>query len=450
MSIEGLDGVVDFIIENELIAKGDRVGVGVSGGVDSMALLHFLSSIASSAGFTVHAIHVNHNLRKNARKDAAFVAKFCKQHNIQHMSINVDVPVFAKQCKMGTEAAARVKRYEAFEQAIKKMKLDKVALAHHASDQAETILLHIFRGSGASGAAGMSVKRGVYIRPLLETEKRDLIEYAYRMQVPNIEDETNADNSFSRNFIRNEIIPRLRTEWRNVEKSIIAFGKLARTDDEYLSSVIETYQIQEGAGVARIPLNLFTYHEAVTSRLVFNALEKLGARENIEKKHIDLVITLARTGENGSRTDLPGSLYAVREYEFLTLARANQRSKANTISFKIGKSAFPEYGTIAVSKSPNTKSIIAKGLMTIDVDKVPRTAKWRLRTEGDVFTKFGGGTKNLSAYLIDKKVPTRLRDKLPVLAAGNEILVVAGMEISDKVKVTGNTIEVYMLEFTKE
>ena len=450
MGIEGLDSVVDFIIDNNMISKGERVGVGVSGGPDSMALLHYLNDISKGAGFSVFCIHVNHNIRKNARKDAQFVSKYCTQNGINYLCLNADVPTFATQGKLSLEAAARIKRYEAFEIAIKKLKLDKFALAHHSSDQAETILLHIFRGSGATGARGMDAKRGIYIRPFLETAKKDIVEYNYRMQVPSILDESNEDNSFSRNFIRNQVIPTLQREWRNVEKNIIAFGKLARVDDEYLNSVVEPFGINSGSGIVRIPLNLFTYHEAVTSRLIINALEKLGGRENIEKKHIELIQTLAKTGENGSRTDLPGELYAVREYEYLTIARVSARTKSNTLSMKIGKTQFPQYGTIMVSKSPNTKSILAKGLMTIDVDKVPRKAKWRLRQDGDTFTKFGGGTKNLSAYLIDQKVPTRLRDKLPVLAVGNEILAVAGMEISDKVKVDSRTIEVYLLEFIKE
>ena len=450
MSIEGLDGVVDFIIDNALIAKGDKVGVGVSGGPDSMALLHFLNSISKGAGFTIHAVHVNHNIRATARKDAQFVSKYCKQNEIPFTCVNVDVPTFAKQSKMGTEAAGRIKRYEAFEAVVAKQKLDKFAIGHHASDQAETILLHIFRGSGATGARGMEIKRGIYIRPFLETEKKSLVEYNYRMQVPSITDETNEDNSYSRNFIRNVIIPRLQNEWRCVEKNIIEFGKLTGVDNDYLNSVVDCESIQRGENTVRIPLNLFIYHNAVASRLIINALERLGARENIEKKHIDLILTLARTGENGSRTDLPGSFYVAREYEYLTIVRTTGRAKANSFSYKVGKTLFPEFGTIMISKSPNTKSIIAKGLMTIDIDKVPRQAKWRLRQEGDMFTKFGGGTKTLGSYLIDKKIPSRLRDRIPVLAVGNEILVIAGLEISDKVKVTSDTIEVCMLEFVKE
>ena len=450
MSLENLDNVIDFIIDNGLIAKGDRVGIGVSGGVDSMSLLHFLHSISQQAGFSVIAVNVNHNIRPGSRKDSAFVSKFCKENGIEHVNYNVDVPSFAKQQKMGIEQAARIKRYEAFETAIKKKKLDKIALAHHAGDQAETILLNIFRGSGLTGASGMQAKRGPFIRPFLETKKEDLVAYCYRMQVPHVEDESNNDDRFSRNFIRNQVMPLLQSEWRGVQKNIIDFGKNCRMDDEYLNSIVETSWMMGEENLIRIPLNLFLYPAAIVNRIVIAGFEKIGRRENIEKKHVELVVTLALTGENGSRSDLPGGMFAVREYEHIAIVKKQSAASTRVYSFKIGKTVFAEYGSISVIKTISYKEALNRGLMVMDVDKVPKNAKWRTRKDGDVFTKFGGGTKALAAYMIDKKIPARLRDRIPVLAVGNEILAVAGVEISDKAKVDDQTIEAYVLEFLPE
>jgi len=448
--MENLDSVIDFIIEHQLIHEGDRVGVGVSGGADSMGLLSFLHSISEQAGFSIVAVHVNHNLRKTAKRDARFVANFCRDNKIQYIGMTADVSAFATQNKLGIEAAARIKRYEAFEAAIKRAKLTKFATAHHQGDQAETILMHIFRGSGIGGASGMSPSRGVYIRPFLETPKPEIVAHNYRMQVPNIEDETNADNAFRRNFLRNEIMPALQREWRNVEKNIVDFGKNCQTDDTYLNGLVDTRVFQLADNVVRIPLNMFTYPTAIASRVILAGLEKLGVRTDIEKKHIELVIALARTGENGSRADLPGPLYAVREYEYLALVRKQTAASMKIYSFKIGKTHFNDYGTISVSKTFKYKDAIARGLLVIDVDKLPRSAKWRTRKEGDVFTKFGGGTKPLANYMIDKKIPNRLRDKTPVLAQGNEVFAIAGIEVSNKVRADANTIEAYVLEFVKD
>jgi len=446
MQLENLDSVIDFVIDNNMIAKGDKIGVGTSGGADSMALLHFLHSISQEAGFSIVAVHVNHNLRPTAKKDAAFVSKFCKQNEIQYVGINVDVPTYAKQKKLSVEQAARILRYEAFETAIKKAKLTKFATGHHQSDQAETILLHIFRGSGIAGARGMDVKRGIFIRPFLGTKKSDIIAYNYRNQVPNIEDETNNDNTFARNFIRNQIIPALQSEWRNVEKNIIDFGNNCQTDDEYLNSLINQDSLIVDQNHIRIPLNLFAYPTAVINRLVIIAFDKLQMRENIEKKHIELITTLAKTGENGSRVDLPNNLFAVREYEYIALVKKQPPSVTKVYSFRIGKVNFAEYGTLAVIKTIKWQEAIDRGIMVMDVDKLPRTAKWRTRKEGDTFTKFGGGTKTLAQFMIDRKIPARLRDKIPVLAHGSEIYAVAGYEISEKVRTDHKTLEGYIIE----
>ena len=460
MNLENLDSVIDFIVENDLLNKGDRVGIGVSGGADSMALLHFLNSFADSLGIEIIAIHVNHNIRPESRKESAFVRKYCRENDIAFAGYNVDVPTFAKAHKMGSEQAARIKRYECFETAIKRFKLNKTAVGHHQGDQAETILMHIFRGSGLAGARGIDVNREfckdpsgkpvMLVRPFLETSKTDIVAYNYRNQIPHIEDKSNQDIQFARNFIRNEILPALTKEWRNVEKNIVDFGRNCKSDDDYLNSLVNMESILGDDRHVRIPLNFFAYPYPVISRIILSAFGSILLRENIEKKHVDLIISLAVTGENGSRTDLPNGLYAVKEYEYMSIVRKVEALRSKTYSFKIGRTSFTEYGSIIVTKTISHKEALHRGLMVIDVDKLPRSSKWRTRKDGDTFTKFGGGTKTLNSYLIDKKIPSRLRDKLPVLASGNEIYAIAGIEISEKVKTDRDTLEAYVLEFVKD
>ncbi|MCL2229181.1 MAG: tRNA lysidine(34) synthetase TilS, partial [Firmicutes bacterium] len=450
-----------------LIEKGDKVGVGVSGGEDSMALLHFLDSLREPFGIQVVAVNVNHNIRPNSRKDTAFVSKFCKDNNILYASYNVDVPSYAKQKRIGIEQAARIKRYEAFGQAAKRFKLTKFAVAHHQSDQAETILLHILRGSGISGARGMDITRSFLkydgqelggthvsdcplVRPFLETKKTDIVAYNYRNQVPSICDESNADCQFARNFLRQQVIPLLQREWRNVEKNIVDFGKNCRNDDEYLNSIVNLGALIHDENHVRVPLNFFAHSYPVISRILLSAFEKLDERQDIEKKHIDIVMTLAQSGENGSRVDLPNSLYAVKEYEYIAIVRRVQATAVREFSFRIGHVVFPNWGTIITTKTISHKDAVARGLMVMDVDKLPRQSKWRTRKDGDVFTKFGGGTNTLNKYLIDKKIPARLRDKLPVLAHGKEVYAIAGIEISETVRTDRETLDAYVVEFIKD
>jgi len=452
--MENLDSVVDFIIENHLIENGDRVGVGVSGGEDSMALLHFLNNLKDQFRIEIVAINVNHNIRPTSRRDSSFVSKYCKTNGIKYVGFKVDVPAFARDKKLGTEEAARIKRYECFNAAVKRFKLNRLALAHHQGDQAETILMHIFRGSGIAGASGMEPSKdfGTYsiIRPFLEVQKTDIIAYNYHNQISHVEDESNSDDQYARNFLRNQILPLLRQEWRGVESNIVDFGRNCRSDNEYLNSIVNLDALLCDQNVVRIPLNFFVYPYPVSSRILLAAFEKIGERENIEKKHIDIIIALAASGENGSRADLPNHLFAIKEYEYLAIVRKVQSSAGKSYSFKIGRTGFAEYGTIIVTKTISHKDALSRGLMVIDVDKLPRASKWRIRKEGDMFTKFGGGTKTLNSYLIDKKIPTRLRDKLPVLAYGSEVYAIAGIEISDNVKCDRETIEAYVLEFVKD
>jgi tRNA(Ile)-lysidine synthase len=448
--LENLNSAIDFIREQNLLVAGDKVGVGVSGGSDSMALLHLLQGVAENLEIEIVAVNVNHKIRQGSRKDSIFVSNYCKANDIAYVGFNCDVPAYAQANKIGIEQAAREKRYECFETAIKKHKLTKFALAHHQSDQAETILLHIFRGSGIGGAAGMDARRGVYIRPFLSTPKTDIIAYNYLHQVPHVTDESNEDNTYARNLIRNEIMPRLQQEWRNVEKSIITFGENCRTDDKYISSLVNDTGLLQGENNIRIPLNYFAYPYSIVSRLLLTAFDKLGERTNIEKKHLDMVYLLATTGENGSKMDLPNNLYAIREYEYITIVRKVEAVRVRTYSFRTGKTQIDGFGTILVTKTISHKLALGRGLMVVDADKVSKSAKWRMRKDGDMFTKFGGGTKALGAYMIDQKIPARLRDRIPVLAIGNEILAIAGLEISEKVKTDRDTLEAYVIEIARE
>jgi len=452
MNTENLSGVLEYIQSNQLFERGDRVGVGVSGGSDSMALLHFLHNVGrKKIGFDLVAVNVNHNMRQGSRKDSKFVSDYCKVHGIPYIGYNVDVPAYANLNKLSPEHAARVKRYECFEMAIKKFKLNKFAIAQHSSDQAETILLHIFRGSGIAGARGMENMRGIYVRPFLETDKTDINAYIFKNKIAYVEDESNIKSNFARNFIRNEIIPLLQREWRNVEKNIIDFGQNCRADDDYINSVVSIWGLQTSENHVRIALNYFAYPMAVISRIVLQAFDSIGLRYNIEKKHVDMICALALTGENGSRVDLPNGLYAVKEYEFVSIVKKLSAQKYQTTGpFKVGKTVLPGFGAVLVTRTLSFKPAREKGLLVMDVEKVPRTAKWRTRKEGDQFTKFGGGTKSLSAYLIDKKIPARMRDKLPILACGSEVLAIAGVEISDKVKTCQHTVEAYVMEIVKD
>lgn len=440
-----MKNALNFIKQNNLIKPGERIGVGVSGGSDSMALVHFLHANAEELDIEVVAICVDHGIREESRDEANFVLAKCKEMGVRAYKFRIDSPKLAKERNLSIETAAREGRYGVFSSLIKKDVVDKIALAHHLSDQAETILMHIFRGSGMAGARGMEATRDkYYIRPLLNTSKEEIISYISEHSLDYINDSSNNDNSYSRNFLRNVVLPEISSKWPGAINAIAEFGKALKEDDDYINSQIFDDAIIYEEKEAKIPLSYFLYPSPIISRMIIKALKNIGVKYDFEKKHVALIKELALSRENGKRVSLPFDVVAIREYDYLTLANRKKEVLQFKCELRCGEVEVPGGSKLIVRRVKDFTP--QAGKLFFDYRKVPKTAEWRFRQDGDTFTKFGGGTKKLKSFLIDRKVPQRKRDILPVLADGNEVLVIAGVEISDKVKVDG-VPTAYSVEF---
>lgn len=436
-----MNNILQNIKENKLFKAGDIVGVGVSGGSDSMALLHFLHTHSEELDIEVVAVHVDHSIREESGNDANFVAKFCKENGIRHYKFKINAPKLALERKENLEKAARDARFGVFNTLLKKDVIDKVAIAHNMRDQAETILHNLFRGTGVEGASGMKAKRNeVYLRPLLNTSKKAILDYCFINDVPYIEDATNSDNTYSRNFIRNVLLPQIEERWPTVVEKIVNFGKDCADDGKYINSQIYDDAIIYVEKTAKIPNSYFLYDNALVSRIVFKALNKIGVVQDVERVHIEMLKKLALDGENGNRIKLPLNVSAFKEYDYVTLVNKKKEEIVLNQPFKSGSFSVEGFGTVTVKRTKDIE--IGRGDLIVDLKKIPKDAVWRFKERGDVFEKFGGGSKKLKDYLIDKKVPLRLRSIIPVLASGNNILAIAGVEISDLVKIDGSTTSV--------
>ena len=442
-----MENIKKTIVENKLFKEGDVVGVAVSGGKDSMALLHYLKSICYDIGFEIVAITVDHSLREESASDAMFVSDYCKQNRIRCYKFRVDVATLAKEKGLSLESAAREARYGVFDSLIKKNIVDKIALAHHVSDQAETVLLHLLRGSGIAGMKGMQLTRDVYVRPMLNTTQKAIVDYINDNDIPYVEDKTNAESEFARNYIRNQVMPVLLKKFPNAIDSLLSFSRLATQDDEYISAQVPSDAFIVNGKTVSIPLTYFIYAKPIVSRMIFKALASIGVTKDVESKHIDAICELVASSENGKKIELPNKIVASKEYDYLTLSNKQKEIITLNQEFKVGETQIKGVGTIYVKR---TKQRAEDGALYIDSKQVPKNAVWRFRENGDVFEKFGGGTKKLKSYLIDIKIPQRLRTNLPVLVSENEVLVIAGVEISNKVKITENTGFMYRIEFVRE
>lgn len=436
-----------FIEKTKMISPGDVIGVGFSGGSDSMALLHFLASNQQKYDIEVVAIHIDHEIRENSYVDADFAKEKAKELGVRFYKFRVDAPKIAKEKNISIESAAREARYGVFKTLLKKGLVDKIALAHHMQDQAETILMHIFRGSGVAGAKGMEpVREGVYIRPMLGTTKQEILQYIEENNLDYVNDETNQDSSYNRNFIRNVIMKNVLSRWPNAVKAIASFGQAVSEDDQYINKNLFADAVIVDGDEAKIPTSYFFFDRPLITRIIFKAFANIGISKDIERKHIDMILELAKM-ENGKRISLPFDAVAIKEYDYIALVNKHKEVQVLSQPFKCGEFEVKGFGTVCTKR---VKDFQAKqGVLYVDWRKVPKTATWRFRQEGDVFEKFGGGRKKLKSYLIDKKIPLRTRNLLPVLADGNEVYAIAGVEISDKAKVE-NVPTAYMIEVKKD
>lgn len=430
-----MEKIIEFAKKNKLIKAGEVIGVGVSGGIDSMCLLHFLNSNKEALDIDVVAIHINHGIREESDDEARFVVQKCKEMGVRVYKFTIDSPKISKEKKISLETAAREGRYGVFEALVKKDIVDKVALAHHQSDQAETILMHIFRGCGVSGARGMDpIRDRIYIRPMLPVSKEEIADYANMNNIEYVEDASNKDTSYTRNYLRNVVMKDILKKWPNAIEAITNFANAVSEDDDFIKASINTNALMVDKKIVQMPCYYFKGKSSVYSRIVFKALSLIGVTKDIERKHIEMIKELAISLENGKKIKLPFDVTISKEYDFLTFENNYVERAELDKPFKMEDFAVPHFGTVALRRV-KTEKMGENGALYFDNRKLPKGAKWRYREEGDVFEKFGGGTKKLKSFLIDKKVPVRLRDFIPVLAYGNEVFVVAGIEVSEKVKV---------------
>ncbi len=445
-----MENVIDYIKEHNMIKSGEIIGVACSGGRDSISLLHYLNSIKHELDCEVVAINVDHGIRATSALDTEFVMQFCKEHKIRAYKFKGEALKVAKEEKLTIEQAARKVRYGVFETVIKKGVCDKIALAHHMYDQAETVLLNILRGAGLNGARGMEpIRDGIYIRPLLATPRENIMAYIDEYNLEFVEDETNKDTTYSRNYLRNIVMPALRRHFKGADRSLVNFAQLCAKDDDFIYSHIDTNTMIETNEFIKVPLSYFYQDEAVVNRILKRVFDKFSTQD-FERRHIDIVRNFAIEANNGSMISLPFKVRALKEYDYIIIGYIKKKENVGQYPFQSGKLKIEGYGTIR-STSSKVLTEPKPHQHIIDAEKLSADAVWRFRQEGDTFAPLGlGGTKKLKEYFIDKKVPQRMRNEIPVLADGDKILAVADIEIADEIKVTSDTKRFYKINYEKD
>lgn len=435
------------LIDNKFVDKGDKILVGVSGGADSMLLLWSLIDKQKEFGFDMVVVHVNHGIRNDtAERDQLFVEEFCKKRKIKQISVKIDTKKCKTTEKFTLEEAARVLRYEAFDKILKTENCNKLFLAHHKNDQAETILMHIFRGCGISGACGIKQSEKIK-RPLLDLTKSEILKICNKHGIQFVEDETNNDNYYARNFVRNEILPTIEKVYPGVVDSICRFGERCEEIQRYIELMLSSDLIIQNDKEILLKDAAFENPNFLIKEYIKRVFEKLSIYEDIESKHYLLVTELQKMEVN-KQIDLPHRIIAKRTYsgiKFLKTKKSNLKNEEYPFIF--GELNFRDIGTIKASLVSLENIIYGEGSLFVDYNKIPNNAVWRTRKQGDVFSKLGTGTKKLNDYFTDKKIDIEKRDRIPILAIGNTVLVVLGEDISENVKIDGKTDKAVAIKF---
>ena len=425
-----------------LFSRGDRVAAAVSGGSDSMCLLHLLAGLRKKLGVSLSCVHVNHNLRPEAEREEAFVREFCAENEIPFRSFSADVPGYCAKKRVSAEEGARALRYRCFEEVFAEGECDKIAIAHNSGDSAETVLFHLIRGCGARGARGLLPRVPAktpgkwYVRPLLGASRAEISAYLTEFGVPHVEDSSNGDTAFSRNRLRLEALPALERAHPGAAENLCAFGGRMAALTAYLAERAGEYVLSGDSVALDTP-------EALLAEAAGTCLARLGADTDLSAAHLRALLSL-ETGRNGARVDFPNGVTAERRYDRICFFRDRKREFA-CAAFGFGTFELGDY-LVGISEQP----LRGGRLLSADLSAVPEDAVLRFPEAGDTFRKFGGGTKKLFDLFTDWKVPRSERGGIPVLASGKRVLCVFTRDISADLACGENSRIIYFCTQKKE
>lgn len=432
-----------FVDFSKLNDKHKVVGIACSGGKDSMALLHYVACNRKALGVEVVCINVEHGIRgEQSKLDSLFVKDFCDARGIPFYGYVVDCPTYSTDNKLSLEQGARVLRYKCFYDAIKTKKCDVIATAHHVRDNVESLLFNLFRGAGLSGLTGISDREDKIIRPFLNVSKIEIDDYVKENGVDYVTDASNYNVDFTRNYIRLKVLPTITEVFPEAEKSISRFIDTAKEEDRFLNNLANDCLIKKENSV-KIPS---TVEKPIFLRAVIIALKHLGLEKDWEKIHAEDTFNLL-TSKNGTSINLPKNIVAIKEYDGVCIYK-NLLLEELELPIKDGE--YDLFNGKLTVKTIDAHDVDLKSGLYLAVEKIPETAKIRYKSDGDVFYKFGGGSKKLGDFFTDLKIPKRKRQYFPLVADDNVIYSIIGIAISELAKADKNTKKLYEIKFNSK
>lgn len=455
-----LERFEEFAATHKLFKRGDRVLAGFSGGADSTALLSALLHLKSKIGFSLLAAHVNYNLRgKDSKQDSEFVKRFCFQRNISLVIKDINL-----KSKSNLENNAREIRFSYFNSLKKMYKITKIALGHNREDQVETLLYRFFRGSGYIGLKSMLPISGIIIHPLLSFSRSEIVRYLQDNQISWREDISNSDNTFSRNKIRNELIPWVQDKLNSkvIDKLYNAAEIFSETDEilrEIALNRLYKAQIKHNKNEFRFDLNTIRKNKAILRFYFYRHIYSLlrNDAKDFYYNHF-LEIEAILSAEGSKMISLPHDIKVIKEYDELIFTNdfANNPVDVNNVKEVTSlrnRLTFEDYRLIMkkLKKIPSKRYLFEnKYTAYIDLDKISFPLFLRHRQPGDSFVPLGmSNTKKIKDFLIDEKVPKFERDKVLILCDKEKIIWLAGHRIDNRVIIDKKTANILLIKVEK-
>ena len=460
-----VEEVLQYMTQYHMVEPGDVVITGVSGGADSVCLLLVLQKLAAELSISIEAVHINHGIRTEAAGDAEFVRRLCEDRGIPFHLVCADVETQAKQEKMSTEEMGRKIRYEAFRQILGERK-GRIAVAHNSNDRAETMLFHLFRGTGLAGVCGIRPVQGEIIRPLLFLERKEIEQWLQEQGISFCTDATNLGDDYTRNRIRHHILSYAEEEIvHGATANMNRAAKQLQEADEYmmrqtLAAVKRCCVFTEHPKAASVKLSLLQKEDPfIQKRLLFYTVcEIAGRKKDITEAHIQSIYKLLQ-GTGSKECMLPYQVHVYKQYEWVKIEKSEaERGISQAKYMELPELPVdipsvvdvPGLGRVEFRTFPCEKSqIIPQKTYTkwFDYDKMTRIMCLRPRQAGDYLTvNQQMGRKSLQDYFVDQKIPKENRNSLYVLAMDHHVVWVPGLRISEYFKITEQTEHVLQVK----
>lgn len=456
---------LEFVQDKKLIEKGDGVVIGLSGGPDSVCLLYLLISIREKLGINIAAAHLNHMLRgEAANEDEEFSRKLCEKLNVKFFSKRVDINKYSKEHSLSSEAAGRKVRYGFFDEVMQKLNYNKIATAHNANDQAETVLMRMMRGAGLEGLCGIPINReNKYIRPILFLNRSEIENYCEEKGIKPRIDATNLERIYSRNKVRLDILPYMKENFnQDVIEAINRMSILLQEDNKFIDKEVnkvfrEKCELLNKAVI--INKEVFTLDEAVIKRVIRKSIEYVsGNKYDVELKHIDDVEMMQKHG-TGKSINLPNNLIAINIYGDIKIKYEEENKNSNNVRI-IPKNELMDNIIVfndlkmqfkVVDNNENLNYNKNSFIKYFNFDKINKGITIRYRKNGDRIVPIGlNGSKKVKDIFIDMKIPKEDRDSIPILEFDDNISWIVGIKQSDLYKIKKDTKKILKIAIQRK